>query len=541
MMKGEKTNDGKEDEHGSMVLGEERRSEEEVFVELRKENFDLKLKIYYLRERLKNSSLHVNEEDLQEENMQQKILIDEKDKEISERNKLLVRATQAIDTLRKQMKEEQRKAYEAEKRQNAMSEKMVDQKSLVEDLERAKEKLSNQDKIAAELKRSKEKQVHLRRKVESMRKKMHDNAKEYRGERNEAEKNRAEESQCLRTICEKIRRNLGKYAPTKKRTNGLKKDRTGTREELESLLDRIKGVVKSLRSQEEVTASIAVLRDSIEDTVGSITSRLGSTESRFREIEKNVSRIQDRRGEAEASATVRGGVDTSTSNDARYAREVRRLRAGLNEKRVELSELRDERDAALAKCRRVTENNRLLILEIKERGVDLRDDNTMIRKAQEKIQTLQRQLRDLAIRKDRIFSTSNKVANTETPLSSLHRKRDNKSARRSTSSKSRENVNTSRTSASTSTTLGSVSPLKGARMFPRSPWHSCVLSVDSSMASEKRASKRPVSRKSPLNEMEMNSRMFDEVHSSMLSNLNGISTKLRFGASLLGAEKGPLV
>ena len=76
-----------------------------MLVHLKKENFDLKMKIFYLTERLKRSGVRDSEEDLAEENVQQKMLIDEKDREITHRNRLLVQAKSAIDALKTELME----------------------------------------------------------------------------------------------------------------------------------------------------------------------------------------------------------------------------------------------------------------------------------------------------------------------------------------------------------------------------------------------------------------------------------------------------
>ena len=85
-----------------------------MLVHLKKENFDLKMKIFYLTERLKRSGVRDSEEDLAEENVQQKMLIDEKDREITHRNRLLVQAKSAIDALKTELMETKSRVVELE-------------------------------------------------------------------------------------------------------------------------------------------------------------------------------------------------------------------------------------------------------------------------------------------------------------------------------------------------------------------------------------------------------------------------------------------
>ena len=85
-----------------------------MLVHLKKENFDLKMKIFYMTERLKRSGVRDSEEDLAEENVQQKMLIDEKDREITHRNRLLVQAKSAIDALKTELMETKSRVVELE-------------------------------------------------------------------------------------------------------------------------------------------------------------------------------------------------------------------------------------------------------------------------------------------------------------------------------------------------------------------------------------------------------------------------------------------
>lgn len=84
--------------HSSGTLGDE----ESELASLQKENFNLKLKLYYLEERVAQLREGVDSSDdeaLHEELLQQRILVEEKMQELEERNMLLVKARNAIEAL----------------------------------------------------------------------------------------------------------------------------------------------------------------------------------------------------------------------------------------------------------------------------------------------------------------------------------------------------------------------------------------------------------------------------------------------------------
>lgn len=84
--------------HTTETLGDE----ESELASLQKENFNLKLKLYYLEERVAQLREGVDssgDEALHEELLQQRILVEEKMQELEERNMLLVKARNAIEAL----------------------------------------------------------------------------------------------------------------------------------------------------------------------------------------------------------------------------------------------------------------------------------------------------------------------------------------------------------------------------------------------------------------------------------------------------------
>ena len=194
-------------------------------------------------------------------------------------------------------------------------------------------------------------------------------------------------------------------------------------------------------------------------------------------LEKNVRR---------AMSMKKKKTDSSNSTMAlrpqlkRYQNEVERLRDMLTQREVELRDSNDARDAAIAKQMRVAENNRLLILEVKERGEDLKDDRIALKNAQRRIQSLQKRCHYMMKQNE---------------------KKD--------SFKSVEKIKTTTTTR-----------------FPKSPWHSHVESVSSDhhQKSKKIDSITPI----PLRE-----RSFNEIHSTMINNLGDLSRDLKRGASAI--------
>ena len=168
----------------------------------------------------------------------------------------------------------------------------------------------------------------------------------------------------------------------------------------------------------------------------------------------------------------------------RYKKEVERLRDMLTQREVELRASNDARDAAIAKQMRVAENNRLLILEVKERGEDLKDDRVALQNAQRRIQSLQKRCHYLLKSKEKSKDASILATSVEKTKSTT----------------------TSR--------------------FPKSPWHSHVESVSSDHhhRSKKFDSITPI----PLRE-----RSFNEIHSTMINNLGDLSRDLKRGASAI--------
>jgi hypothetical protein len=64
-----------------------------------KQIFNLKLKIFYLEEALSRDRGAVSNSDLAEDNLQMKLLLEEKTQELEERNLLLVKARNAIESI----------------------------------------------------------------------------------------------------------------------------------------------------------------------------------------------------------------------------------------------------------------------------------------------------------------------------------------------------------------------------------------------------------------------------------------------------------
>jgi len=154
--------------------------------------------------------------------------------------------------------------------------------------------------------------------------------------------------------------------------------------------------------------------------------------------------------------------------------------------KTELRDSNDARDAAIAKQMRVAENNRLLILEVKERGEDLKDDRIALKNAQRRIQSLQKRCHYMMKQNEKKDSSSSS----------------------SSSFKSVEKIQTTTT------------------RFPKSPWHSHVESVSSDHLhkTKKIDSITPI----PLRE-----RSFNEIHSTMINNLGDLSRDLKRGASAI--------
>mgnify|MGYP006141396439 CR=1 FL=1 len=66
---------------------------------LQKTNFNMKLRIFYLEERLAQRAGDGNSAALEEELFQQKLLIEERSKELEDRNLLLIKSRNAIERL----------------------------------------------------------------------------------------------------------------------------------------------------------------------------------------------------------------------------------------------------------------------------------------------------------------------------------------------------------------------------------------------------------------------------------------------------------
>jgi chromosome segregation ATPase len=66
---------------------------------LKKENFGLKLRLFYMQERLSQQNRAENIDEILQENIEQKALLQERLKELEERNRLLMKARNAIETL----------------------------------------------------------------------------------------------------------------------------------------------------------------------------------------------------------------------------------------------------------------------------------------------------------------------------------------------------------------------------------------------------------------------------------------------------------
>ena len=78
------------------------RDQESVIARLQKQLFNMKLRVYYLEERLAKSGRQGGEDmsSLMKENYDQAMLLDEKTAELEDRNLLLVKARNAIESLR---------------------------------------------------------------------------------------------------------------------------------------------------------------------------------------------------------------------------------------------------------------------------------------------------------------------------------------------------------------------------------------------------------------------------------------------------------
>eukprot|EP00941_MAST-03F_sp_MAST-3F-sp1_P002463 g2463.t1 len=97
---------GDEDETPTSPSGKTLLAQSEEIKELQKENFNLKLSIHYLQERLaKQSGGDGNMQEVMLENMNLKVLVEEKNQELEQRNVLLVKARNAIQSLHTQLSE----------------------------------------------------------------------------------------------------------------------------------------------------------------------------------------------------------------------------------------------------------------------------------------------------------------------------------------------------------------------------------------------------------------------------------------------------
>jgi len=184
----------------------------------------------------------------------------------------------------------------------------------------------------------------------------------------------------------------------------------------------------------------------------------------------------------------------------RYQKEIQRLRDVLSEREEELRASNDARDAAITKQMRVAENNRLLILEVKERGEDLKDDRIALKNAQHRIQSLQKRFHYLM------------KANEE-----LKRRHG------SSVTKKKEVVMTPEDFVQN--TKATTTP-----MYPKSPWHSRIESVSSTDHKKKKGHRNKELEITPI---PLRERSFNEVHSTMINNLGDLSRDLKRGASAI--------
>jgi chromosome segregation ATPase len=105
------------------------RDQEMMIGQLQKTNFDMKLRIFYLEERLaklRPGGDSPEDESLQEELFQQKLLIEEKTQELEDRNLLLIKARNAIESLQADL--EMAQAETDEVRRQSASNRVVAEK-----------------------------------------------------------------------------------------------------------------------------------------------------------------------------------------------------------------------------------------------------------------------------------------------------------------------------------------------------------------------------------------------------------------------------
>ena len=142
---------------------------------LQKATFNMKLRIFYLEERLAQRHGRRRPRGTEEEMFQQKLLIEERDKELEDRNLLLIKSRNAIESLQADLELMRAQCHELQDSQVAPAQLEADaqvrkmQSEKIAQLEAAARARSQQDELAAQLSRENQgalaaaqKEVHLK-------------------------------------------------------------------------------------------------------------------------------------------------------------------------------------------------------------------------------------------------------------------------------------------------------------------------------------------------------------------------------------------
>lgn len=238
--------------------------------------------------------------------------------------------------------------------------------------------------------------------------------------------------------------------------------------------------------------------------VDKFEDRLDGLESMASKMKRVVMKSFSSSGMKKQNDVERNVLITIRPQLERYKNEVERLREILTQREVELSQSNDARDAAISKQMRVAENNRLLILEVKERGEDLKDDRVALKNAQKKIQSLQKRFHYVTKANEELKRRIHEDGGEER--------------------KTPRNIKNHHFEKMTTPILS----------YPKSPWHSRVESVNSTGGGggEKRRKGKKVNF-SECTPIPLQERSFNEIHSTMINNLGDLSRDLKRGASVI--------